>query len=67
MSNILFVNACVRPQSRTLKLAKHVLSKLNGDVQEVNLEKENIQAFLGLLVIDLDQVLILKDPKCHKP
>lgn len=43
MSNILFVNACVRPQSRTLKLAKHVLSKLNGDVQEVNLEKENIQ------------------------
>lgn len=43
MSNILFVNACVRPESRTLKLANHILSKLNGDIQEVNLEKENIQ------------------------
>ncbi|MBP3383858.1 MAG: NAD(P)H-dependent oxidoreductase [Firmicutes bacterium] len=39
----LFVNACVRPESRTLKLAKHVLAKLDGEVQEVNLEKENIQ------------------------
>ena len=41
--NTLFVNACVRPESRTLKLAKHVLAKLDGEVQEVNLEKENIQ------------------------
>lgn len=37
-----FVNACVRPESRTLKLAKHILDKL-GDYSEVNLEKENIQ------------------------
>lgn len=43
MNNILFVNACVRPESRTLKLAQHVLGKLNGNIQEVNLEKENIQ------------------------
>ena len=38
----LFVNACVRPESRTLRLANHILEKL-GDYTEVNLEKENIQ------------------------
>ena len=39
----LFVNACVRPESRTLKLAQHVLEKLGNEYTEVNLEKENIQ------------------------
>lgn len=43
MDKILFVNACVRPESRTLRLAKHVLEKLDGEICEVNLEKENIQ------------------------
>ena len=42
--NILFINACVRPDSRTLILANHLLTHLDGDVTEVNLEKENIQA-----------------------
>lgn len=42
--NILFINACVREDSRTLILAKHLLSHLEGDITEVNLEKENIQA-----------------------
>ena len=42
--NILFINACVRKDSRTLTLAKHLLDRLEGDVTEVNLEKENIQA-----------------------
>ena len=28
MDNILFINACPRPDSRTRELAKHVLSKL---------------------------------------
>lgn len=61
MSNILLVNACVRPQSRTLKLAKHVLSKLDGNVTEVNLEKENIQP-LNLESLQLrDQLLEAKD------
>ena len=40
---ILFINACVRENSRTLLLAKHLLNRLSGDVSEVNLEKENIQ------------------------
>lgn len=43
MEKILFVNACVRPMSRTLTLAKYVLSKLNGEVEELNLETEQIQ------------------------
>ena len=39
---ILFVNACVRPESRTKRLAEYVLKKLGASVKEVNLEKENI-------------------------
>ena len=39
---ILFVNACVRPQSRTKRLAGCVLKKLGGTVKEVNLEQEKI-------------------------
>ena len=43
MAKILFINACIRPESRTLELAKYLLSFLEGGVEEVNLEKENIQ------------------------
>ena len=42
MDNILFVNACVRENSRTIELSKHVLSKLNGDIEEVKLFDINI-------------------------
>lgn len=37
MSEILLINACVREQSRTRELAKHVLHLLDGAVEEVNL------------------------------
>lgn len=37
MSRILFINACVRPNSRTFELTKTVLSKLKGAVEQVNL------------------------------
>lgn len=47
MDKILFVNACIRPESRTLILAKYLLSKLNGQIEEVNLEKEAIPALNG--------------------
>lgn len=43
MEKILFINACIRPESRTLRLAKCLLGKLNGEVQEVNLEAEGIK------------------------
>lgn len=40
MKKILFINACVRKNSRTKRLADALLSKLAGDVKEINLEKE---------------------------
>jgi FMN-dependent NADH-azoreductase len=39
---ILFVNACVRPQSRTKRLANYILQKTGQDVKELVLEKENL-------------------------
>lgn len=42
MKNILFINACVRPESRTLILAKQVLAKMEGNIEEVNLERAEI-------------------------
>ena len=42
MGKILFINACVRPNSRTLELAKCVLDKLSGKVEEVNLYSEEL-------------------------
>ena len=41
MEKILFINACVRPNSRTLDLANYLLTRLLGGVEEVKLyEKE---------------------------
>ena len=36
---ILFVNACVRKQSRTLILAKRLLGTLDGEIKEVRIEE----------------------------
>lgn len=44
MDKILFINACIRPESRTHILAKYLLSRLSGQVEEVNLEAEAIPA-----------------------
>ena len=38
--SILLVNACVREESRTLRLAERVLAHLDGEVTEINLERE---------------------------
>ena len=38
---ILFINACVRGESRTKKLAEKLLEKLNRPVEEVRLEEIN--------------------------
>lgn len=48
MDKILFVNACVRPCSRTLELAETLLQKLKGDVQETKLYQASLP------VLDLD-------------
>ena len=40
--SILFINACVRENSRTLVLAKNILSQMSGGIIEVNLNEVNI-------------------------
>ena len=50
MGRILFINACVRPNSRTLERAKHVLSKLSGEIEEVKLYNEE------LMPLDLEEM-----------
>ena len=51
---ILYVNACVREESRTNKLAKELLEKIDSDsskdVQEVNLEQEFLSGRMKPLV-----------------
>ena len=42
MEKILFINACVRPNSRTLELAKYVLEQLSGEVDEVKLYEQKL-------------------------
>ena len=48
MSEILFINACARENSRTLALAKHVLARLGEAVDEVDLYK------IGISPLDAD-------------
>lgn len=40
--NILYINTCVRKDSRTNKLAQYALSKLEGNIEEINLDFEKI-------------------------
>ena len=40
MPSVLFINACVRPASRTRRLAETVLSQLDGDITELKLWEE---------------------------
>ena len=37
MKEVLFINACVRPQSRTLELALNLLEKTEGEIQRLDL------------------------------
>ena len=40
---VLLVNACVREESRTLRLAERVLAHMDGEVTEINLEREKLR------------------------
>ena len=42
MKKILYINACFKEGSRTNELAQHLLGKLDGEIQTVNLFEENI-------------------------
>ncbi len=39
---ILFINACVRHESRTMKLSRHLLNRLDGEITEIDLYKEEL-------------------------
>ena len=57
MENILFINACVRENSRTLELARYILDKLSGEICEINLEQENLKP-LGRKMLEKRDKLI---------
>ena len=42
MNKVLFINACLRRESRTLKIADAVISNINRTIQKIDLYKENI-------------------------
>lgn len=47
MEHILLVNACPREGSRTLELARHLLSRLDGKVEELAIFEENLLPLNG--------------------
>ena len=61
MAKILFINGCVRKNSRTLELAKYVLEKLSGEVEEVNLYEKELSP-LSLQEMEIrDKAALAKD------
>ena len=40
---ILYVNCCIRPESRTDELAREVLSRLGGDYEELKLSEAKLE------------------------
>lgn len=61
MEKILFINACIRPRSRTLELARQVLGHLGGEIEEVNLEREAIQPHTWQRLQRRDELLAAGD------
>lgn len=57
--HILFVNACVRKGSRTLVLAKDVLSKMQGEITEIELTKENLAPLNRISLEERERLLAL--------
>ncbi len=55
--NILFINACVRKESRTLVLAKDILSKMQGTITEIDLSKENLAPLNRASLEERDRLL----------
>lgn len=42
VEQILYLNACVRPESRTLRLADRLIARLEGDVTRLDLDREEL-------------------------
>ena len=58
---ILFVNACVRKESRTLVLAKDILSKMQGDITEIDLAKEKLAPLNCMSLEERERLLKSKE------
>ena len=63
--SILFINACVRKDSRTLVLAKNVMKDIKGEIIELNLNLENIEPLNTELLEKRDS--LIKDGKLDDP
>lgn len=59
--NILFINACVRKESRTLVLAKEILSKMQGNITEIDLAKENLAPLNCISLQERERLLKSKE------
>ena len=57
---ILLVNACVRPESRTMELAREVLKHLDGVVEEVNIELEAAEKDPDSILNTLRKVIAIR-------
>ena len=61
MDRILFINACVRENSRTLRLAKRVLNNLDGEVETLNLGEEDIKPLCRETLEEREWLIAKKD------
>ena len=61
----LFINACVRENSRTLVIAKNVLKDISGEIIEVNLNQETIAPLNRDLLKKRES--LLRDGKMNDP
>lgn len=53
---ILFVNACVRKKSRTLRLARKLLDSLKGEIKEVRLEDVDFPVLNEEFILHRDEL-----------
>lgn len=66
--NVLFVNACVREQSRTLLLERHLLSRLPAQICEIRLEDMDLKPLTKHSLAKRDELLRegkWEDPSLH--
>ncbi|MBO4916051.1 MAG: NAD(P)H-dependent oxidoreductase [Oscillospiraceae bacterium] len=63
--NTLLINACVRPESRTMRLAQRVLEHLGGKATELDLQREGLRPLTAETLRERDNILLrgaLDDP-----
>lgn len=65
MEKILWIDACVRPESRTRKLAQAVLTKLNGQITTLRLSEEDIRPLDDTALEERDRAL--EQNACDSP